>query len=240
MAGQAQPVNGVASLQPTLGIFQQVDLPFYLKGLSNWGTLRIIWTPTGSACLQDHSPRAVRRRRSREGAGVELTRVRRRCKAKLQGLDLPVPFDIHAFCRALEVQRGRQIWLCPVDTRTGPCGLWVATTKADYLFYEQATTRLHQDHIRLHELGHLVFNHHSGEILDEELAGVLGLDVELIRRMLARTTYSTDEEQEAEVFATLVLERAVRDPLPSRRPPDPEIAEVVDRLQATLEGAHSI
>ncbi len=171
---------------------------------------------------------------------MELTRVRRRCKAKLQGLDLPVPFDIHAFCQALEIRRGRQIRLCPVDTRTGPCGLWVATTGTDYLFYEQATTRLHQDHIRLHELGHLVFNHHSGEVLDEELAGVLGLDVELIRRMLARTTYSTDEEQEAEVFATLVLERAVRDPLPSQRPADPEIAGVVDRLQATLEGAHSI
>ncbi len=210
-----------------------MDLVFYLEGLSNWGTLRIIWTPTGSACLRDQSPGAV----VEEGTGVELTRVRRRCKAKLQGLDLPVPFDLQAFCRALEVRRGRQIWLCPVNTRTGPCGLWVATTKADYLFYEQATTRLHQDHIRLHELGHLVFNHHSSEVLDEELAGVLGLDVELIRRMLARTTYSTDEEQEAEVFATLVLERTVRDPLPSR-PPDPEIAEVVDRLQSTLECSH--
>jgi len=194
-------------------------------------------TATGSACLQDRSPGRLP---VEEGAGVELTRVRRRCEAKLQGLDLPVPFDLHAFCQALEIRRGRQIRLCPVNTRTGPCGLWVATTRIDYLFYEQATTRLHQDHIRLHELGHLVFNHHSGEVLDEELAGMLGLDVELIRRMLARTTYSTDEELEAEVFATLVLERAVRDPIPSRRPADPEVAEVVDRLQATLEGAHSL
>jgi hypothetical protein len=171
---------------------------------------------------------------------VELTRVRRRCEAKLQGLDLPVPFDVQAFCQTLEIRRGRPIRLCPVDTRTGPCGLWVATAEVDYLFYEQATTRLHQDHIRLHELGHLVFNHHSGEVLDEELAGVLGLDVQLIRQVLARTTYSTAEEQEAEVFATLVLERAVRDPLPSGRPADPEIAKVVDRLQATLGGAHCL
>jgi hypothetical protein len=167
---------------------------------------------------------------------VELTRLRRRCETKLQGLDMPAPFSVDAFCQALGARRGRPIRLLPVDTRTGPCGLWVATATVDYLFYEQATTPLHQDQIRLHELGHLIFNHHSAEVLDDEFARLLGLDVELVRRVLSRTRYSTEEEQEAEVFATLVLERAARDPPP--RPADPEVAAVLDRVQAALEGSH--
>lgn len=60
--------------------------------------------------------------------------LRERCQAKLKGLglDLPVPFTIEAFCEALAAHLGRQIVLCPVDTRTGPSGLWVATATTDY------------------------------------------------------------------------------------------------------------
>jgi len=177
--------------------------------------------------------------RERSCGGVSLNRLRRRCEAKLQalGLELPVPFDIEVFCQALGARRGRRIVLGPVDTWTGPCGLWVATDTTDYFLYERATSRLHQDLIVLHEVGHLVCEHRSAELLDGEMAGVLGFDPELVTRVLGRMSYSSQEEQEAEVLASLVLMRAVRDPLPSR-PADPELAAKLDRVQAALRGSN--
>jgi hypothetical protein len=168
--------------------------------------------------------------------GVALGRLRRHCQAKLQELhlDLPVPLTTEAFCQALGVRLGRQIVPCPVDTRTGPCGLWVATATADYFFYERATTRLHQLLIVSHEAGHRVFDHHSADVMYGELAGLLGLNVDLVRRVLGRTSYTTTEEQEAEVFGRLIVERAGGDSHPASRPATAEAA-IVGRLESALE-----
>jgi hypothetical protein len=172
--------------------------------------------------------------------GRNLARLRQRCQAKLDalGLQLPVPFTIEGFCAALGERLGVRIVLCPVDTSTGPCGLWVATATACYFFYEKATSQLHQEQIGCHEAGHLVFNHDSADVADgRELAGLLGLDVELVRRVLARTNYTTEQEQEAEVFGTLVLERAVH-AVPASPPlADPDALAVLDRVQAALTGS---
>jgi hypothetical protein len=170
--------------------------------------------------------------------GVALGRLRRRCQARLDalGLDLPVPFTIEAFCEDLGRRLGRQIVLCPVDTYTGSCGLWVATDTTDYFFYEGTTTPLHKEVIVGHEAGHLVFGHSSADVMPEELAGLLGLDVALVRHVLGRTSYSTEEEQEAEVFGTVLLEQAVRAAAPARHPASPEDAEVLHRVQAALTG----
>jgi hypothetical protein len=59
----------------------------------------------------------------------------------------------------------------------------------------------------------------------------------MIRRVLGRTSYSAAEEQEAEMIASIVLERtgrrAVRPPPPTRHD------EVIDRLTVTLGGDQS-
>lgn len=161
-------------------------------------------------------------------------RLRQRCEAKLQELDLSVPPTIEAFCAALAARLGRRIVLRPVDTSTGPCGLWVATATTDYLFYERATTRLHQLLIVGHEAGHMVMGHHSAEVLHEELARLLGLDVALVRQVVGRQSYSTADEQEAEVFGRLVVERAGGDARPAPRPATAEAA-IVGRLESALE-----
>jgi hypothetical protein len=171
--------------------------------------------------------------------GLALRRLQRRCQAKLDELQLtfPVPFTIPGFCQLLGQRFGRQIVPSPVDTQTGPCGLWVATVDTDYFFYERATSALHQELIVGHEAGHLVLGHDSVEVMHDEVAGILGLKPALVQRMLARKSYSTAEEQEAEVFGTLVVHQAVHAVVPARQPADPGVAAVLDRVADALTGS---
>jgi hypothetical protein len=167
---------------------------------------------------------------------VQLKRVRRRCEARLLELGLTAPFDVHAFCRSLGARRGRPIHLCPVNTPTGPCGLWIALPTADYIFHEDQTSRLHQEHIILHELAHLIWEHKPTLVLDHEVARLLpDLDPQMLRRILARTRYSALEEQHAEVLASLILQWANRrSPEPTWKVPS-EASGVVGRLGRSLE-----
>jgi hypothetical protein len=55
----------------------------------------------------------------------------------------------------------------------------------------------------------------------------------VVRSVLGRTAYSDPEERQAEMFAMLVLERAHRLPARRRRV-SPELAEVLDRIEAAL------
>ncbi|MFE9555596.1 hypothetical protein ACFYMW_10200 [Streptomyces sp. NPDC006692] len=143
----------------------------------------------------------------------ELTR---RCQEVLDRLTLPRPFSLEAFCRQLSQSRGRPLHLhaLPGEVATaGACGLWLATDTDDHIFYEPQTTKPHQEHIVLHELAHLLFNHHTlGGADGSATAGLLpDLDPTLIRRLFARTGYTTVQEQEAEMLASLLKASALRD-----------------------------
>ncbi|MGW2050993.1 hypothetical protein ACWCPF_38400 [Streptomyces sp. NPDC001858] len=90
----------------------------------------------------------------------------------------------------------------------GPFGLWLMTDSADIVFYQQDTTRAHQDHIILHEVGHIIADHKDEQVWtpgDDPAAGLLpgGLP-----RGLPRTCYDSRHEREAELIATIILERA--------------------------------
>ncbi|MGW3274919.1 hypothetical protein ACWDFH_26115 [Streptomyces kronopolitis] len=57
----------------------------------------------------------------------------------------------------------------------------------------------------LHELGHVLFDHRPQDMEDQGLAALLpDLDPHTVRGLLARTGYTTRQEQEAEMFASLV------------------------------------
>jgi hypothetical protein len=178
--------------------------------------------------------RASRGRRERD---MDLKRLRQRCEARLRELELPVPFNLHAFCDALGARRGRPIRLCPATSLAGPCGLWAAGTTDDYIFYEQATSPLHQEHIVLHEASHMLCGHRPARVSDDEASRLLfpDLDAAMVKRVLGRAAYSAVEEQEAELLASLILERAGRTGLAPARAADPEVAALVDRLEAALE-----
>ncbi len=152
--------------------------------------------------------------------------LRRRCEAVLKRL-LPEPFSLDALCRRLSEQRGRPLHLHPLPAQAasaGACGLWLATPDDDHIFFEQRTARPHQEHIVLHEIGHMLFDHHS--LGSGETGGVADLLTDLspglVGRLLARTDYTTRQEQEAEMLASLIRTSEGR----SRRLPGGALGEL--------------
>jgi hypothetical protein len=140
---------------------------------------------------------------------------------------MPVPFDARVLCEKVAARRGRPIRLVPMDGLTGVCGLWVATATTDLIFYEQVTTPPHQEHIILHELSHVLCDHHhSSAALGSQVDELLpNLDPAMVHRVLGRAGYSSEEEREAELLASLIRERARSH----------GGATVTDRLHAALE-----
>ncbi|MFF3327536.1 hypothetical protein [Streptomyces sp. NPDC002889] len=120
------------------------------------------------------------------------------------------PFSLDDLCTRIAERRGRAVQLHPLPeeaAQSGVCGLWVGTDSVDYVFYEARTSRLHQEHIVLHELGHILFGHN---FLEGEESGD-GIPV-----VRGRTDYTTREEQEAEMLASLIRTKAGE--MPGREP----------------------
>ncbi|NIH79862.1 hypothetical protein [Amycolatopsis viridis] len=129
----------------------------------------------------------------------------RRCQALVAELPLPAPFSVPALVDALARRRGRPIHVraLPPGPGTGACGAWIRLASADVIYVEDRTSRVHRDHIVLHEIGHLLCDHPGDGA--HPLARVLpDLSPELIQRLLARTGYTTEDEQEAELVASLI------------------------------------
>lgn len=150
------------------------------------GTLGSLWWPG-----------IVRRRGVATGA----------CAARAHPLKLPVPFDLGQFVAALERQRARPIRLRPFSSAPGcPCGLWIGTADADYIYHEAGTTPFHATHIALHEIAHMLLGHRYTAGWDEFIS-LLAPDVDqaLIQLILGRSAYGTAEEREAETLASHIL-----------------------------------
>jgi hypothetical protein len=165
-------------------------------------------------------------------------RLRAECIAMVNRLDIPVPFRLQTFCDRLAAQRGRPILLKPVAFPSGsPSGLCVSTRAADYIFFEAGTTALHQEHIVLHEIGHLLWNHQTALAASDETIRMLfpALDSQVVVRMLKRGECAGVTEQQAEMVATVIMQRVVRR-LPGQVQPAPgQDAETIARLSHTLE-----
>jgi len=172
---------------------------------------------------------------------MDFKGLRRQCEARVRDLDIPIPFGVTELCSRLAASRGRRLSLLPMDVHAdGPCGLWIATTTADYIFYEARTSPPHQEHIVLHEVGHMLCSHQAAPVLGDAATELLlpNLDPAMVSTVLGRTHYSVVEEQEAELIATLILGRVSRRAHPSRAEPSTpvpaESAGVVERIERSL------
>ena len=127
-------------------------------------------------------------------------------------LDVPVPFDLGEFCRRIEQRRGRRLVLQPLPDRDARdfCGLYIETPQRDLVFYPAGVTPVHRDHVIVHELMHLLLGHGAAStdsLIAVDTASLLpGLDPALVSRVLGRNNYATEDEREAELSATLVMQ----------------------------------
>lgn len=164
---------------------------------------------------------------------MRLRELERQVRRILAGLEVPDPFDLRAFCASVAAARGRDLHLhqlpqAGVDGTA--CGLWLATDKADHVFYAAGTGWLHQQHIILHEIGHILCEHVAPEPEPEDVTALLlpDLDPATVARVLRRSSYSAPQEQVAEMIATMLNERAGT--VAARPPADPALGNLYDAL----------
>ncbi len=163
--------------------------------------------------------------------------MRRRCAQVVAQLSIPDPFDLRELLDRLARRRGRPIQLLLVDMDPGsPCGAWVSLKGTDYVFVERRTSPLHQHHIGLHEVAHMVLEHSGGAVMSDGFLRRLmpDLDPAVVRHALGRTTtYTESEEWEAEQVAFMILTQVKRfAPLP-----DGGGAEEIGRMASLLHPA---
>jgi hypothetical protein len=149
---------------------------------------------------------------------VEWENLRARCQQRvnvlLQHVRLPNPWDINEFLDRLEHHRGRDIDLCAVSWTVGDsCGAWRRHSDHDVIAYAENTSGFHQDHIILHEIGHMISGHRGHCILSEEDAQRIAPDLApaALAHLLDRAVGEA-EEHEAETIASLIHQRVSKRP----------------------------
>ncbi|UQX00019.1 toxin [Streptomyces sp. RerS4] len=190
--------------------------------------------------------RGIRKERSADqDRRSRLKKLRKAGAQRIAELDLPKVTDLADLCRHLGEARDRPIILVPMQMPSShPCGMWVAARDEDLIFYDANTTSAHQEHIILHELGHIICCHRGAGGLDESTARLLfpNLDPDLVRDMLLRATYDDVQEQEAEIIAYL-LSQAMGNPehrhaeppvAPTDEAGDPGKSALLSRIERTL------
>ncbi len=169
---------------------------------------------------------------------MNLRTLRKRCEARLETVNLPVPFTAKAFCAELAARIERPIILSRIAADGNPYGSWIRTDSCDYIFYDAQTTPLHQGHIILHEACHILCDHRGVQLPGNDMVSFLisGVSRRTIQRMMERNTYTSEEEQEAELLATLISRRAAMENLQAASGLQRNMPVPLERLTASLEG----
>jgi hypothetical protein len=146
--------------------------------------------------------------------------------AMVDCLPIPWPFTVERFVQILGEQRSRPIHLVAAQLgASAPCSLLVVTAEVDYICYASNTSWLHQLHLVLHEVAHLLLGHGQHGIEEASVAHadtddtMADGDVDdqchdhtttvprwsatFIRQLLRHKHYDDDAERDAEVFATM-------------------------------------
>ncbi|ROR47000.1 hypothetical protein [Kitasatospora cineracea] len=175
----------------------------------------------------------------------EWRRFSARCHELIGQLDAPRPFTIESLAEAVARQRRRCLRLIPLsgrDTgRSGVCGVWIAFADVDHVYYASGTSPAHQTHIILHELAHILLDHHQhGEPDDEWLRRLFpDLDPAMAARLLTRgrTRATTSQEQETELLASLMWQYFATTPAASPHA-SRESADTLSLVMATFSAAY--
>jgi hypothetical protein len=136
-----------------------------------------------------------------------MLHIRQASETFVRDLALPAASSIRDLLPEVERRTGRTVQLRPAELDwSAPCGMWVATERAHYVFYDPRTSPAHQDQIIAHEFAHILKGHKGQtESSGETVGGLLTLlDPELIQMVLGRTQYDEEEELEAEIIGSYI------------------------------------
>ncbi len=173
---------------------------------------------------------------------MNFTQRRKKYAAMVRDLDIPDPFDIKTFCANLTLLIDKPVHLLPQTPHESDsngsysCGSCYSTKEGHYIAYEHATSQLHQEHIILHEIGHLLFEHVGGK-RENFPARLLhpDLDPKMVDGFFRRTVYLEDNEIEAELIASMIQTRIQRRVPLRDHEVTPEVAKLVKMLNSTFQ-----
>lgn len=170
-----------------------------------------------------------------EERGVRQGLDEGRCETIIDTLPIESPFNIHELAKRLGCRRGRPLVLIAVAMGGKPFALWVGLRTMDIVFYEKNTPLWHQEHLILHEIGHMLLEHRAvapPAWLRAVSAPVTHAAEELMGGWLDHTA---EEEREADDFADRACRRVAAERVLATRARDPRSAAFLDRL-ASLSG----
>ncbi|MBN2258506.1 MAG: hypothetical protein JW704_11940 [Anaerolineaceae bacterium] len=151
--------------------------------------------------------------------------TREKMQAFLDALDYDFSqFTMAGFIQWLEQQRGRGIVRTPYPISTPTAsGAWIAGKNRDFIFYDEAAPPIHQTHIQLHEMAHMLCGHPTLKVSQESLPFSLRLMPGAITQTgpgaespFFLSTRSDEAESEAEMFASLVQKKNLPNSLPCK------------------------
>jgi hypothetical protein len=141
--------------------------------------------------------------------------ARNRIQAKLAALNFDFRrFTMESFVAQIEAQLKRRIYFIGWQMPPGFFGVWLSDAEKplEYIFYDQSAPPLHQVHIQLHELAHVLCGHTTVKLTGQDIARLLQgkLDWSQLNQALRRSVDQVVEDEEAEVMATLIQEQVIR------------------------------
>lgn len=138
-------------------------------------------------------------------------RLQRACEARIAELDLPTPLTRSSLQKRLAQVRGREIWIGKGELPPEITGVWIGAENRDYVYYRNGLAGCRLDQTIIHEFAHMICGHRSADVAERHwlraAAPTLAAD-EDVQHVCMRKNYATDDEQEAEMLASLILARA--------------------------------
>jgi len=122
------------------------------------------------------------------------------------------PFDMREFLASVAAVQGKEIKTIPMLLDPDqPCGLLISTDESDTICWPANAPDFLATHTVFHELGHIVLKHGATKSDKDEFSHLAGLDnllpslsPKLLSRIFGRTAYASQQELEAELFATFM------------------------------------
>jgi hypothetical protein len=143
--------------------------------------------------------------------GKKVT-VKARMQALLDSLGYDFSrFTLEGFADWLAKKRGRPIVFVPRPMPASISGAWIKGAYKDYVFYEINTPTVHQAHIQLHEMSHMLCNHSTIEIGPQQAQSLFCcIDTQDAQSVLLRSVHTSAIEGEAETLTALIQEQVLK------------------------------